>query len=99
MWVKSCGIYVIIADVYLAQPLGPITQRDFLLQMGLEPRVEMLTASAISEKRKGEIKSSAQRLVDPTGMGTQYKILGIIPNHEAQSDDAAVNSDVYPFNR
>ena len=54
-------------------------QRDFLLGMGLEPRVEIL-------KRAGaKNMEGAMKLVDygPQGMGRTFKILGITSGGEA----------------
>ncbi|OCH86620.1 DUF185-domain-containing protein [Obba rivulosa] len=61
----------------LARPHGPVSQATFLTRMGLAPRVNSLIANAKSDDRKSEIQKAAQRLVDLTGMGSQYQIMGL----------------------
>lgn len=67
---------------------GPIAQRDFLESLGLQPRLMALLASATPERRK-DIESGAKRLVDVTGMGQQYQVMGIV--------GGSVEDEVYPF--
>ncbi len=45
--------------------------------MGMSLRVATLTRSALSDQRREAIRGAAKRLVDKTGMGTQYQVLGI----------------------
>ncbi|EMD34005.1 hypothetical protein CERSUDRAFT_141431 [Gelatoporia subvermispora B] len=59
----------------LARPHGPVSQATFLTRMGLASRVSALIANAKSEDRKAEIQQAAQRLVDLTGMGSQYQVM------------------------
>lgn len=47
-----------------------------------------LIASA-KEDRQVDIKKGATRLIDTLGMGSQYQVMGIVPDAEA--------GDVYPF--
>ncbi|KAF8697760.1 hypothetical protein AX14_001191 [Amanita brunnescens Koide BX004] len=61
----------------LAALHGPLSQADFLERMGLSLRVASLTRSAPSDQRREAIRVAARRLVDKTGMGTQYQVLGI----------------------
>ncbi|KAK0446166.1 S-adenosyl-L-methionine-dependent methyltransferase [Armillaria borealis] len=61
----------------LVPTYGPLPQSQFLVSMGLEARVNMLIRSAKTEERAEDIKKAAQRLVDETGMGMEYKVLGI----------------------
>ncbi|EIW72696.1 hypothetical protein TREMEDRAFT_25891, partial [Tremella mesenterica DSM 1558] len=70
--------------------LGTISQSDFLLKLGLQPRLEKLSQNAETPERKETIRKSAQRLIDPLGMGSQYRILGLVDG--SQSD-----SEIYPF--
>jgi NADH dehydrogenase [ubiquinone] 1 alpha subcomplex assembly factor 7 len=67
--------------------------------MGLEPRVQALMSAAPDDVRRTEISQAAQRLVDPTGMGKQYKILGIVPweNGMPNADDSRIQNEIYPF--
>lgn len=57
--------------------LGPLPQGIFLTRMGLRLRVEALKKSAKSEERKQDIEKAAHRLIDATGMGSQYQVLAI----------------------
>ncbi|KAG8928837.1 hypothetical protein FRC02_006412 [Tulasnella sp. 418] len=66
---------------------GPMTQRDFLGRMGIQPRMQALMAKADPDRQR-EIGSSIMRLVDPIGMGTQYKVMAMTPSTDAE---------VYPF--
>ena len=56
---------------------GPLSQADFLTRMGLQLRVQALTRATTGEDRKEVIESAAKRLVDPAGMGNQYKFLAV----------------------
>ncbi|KAF8339815.1 S-adenosyl-L-methionine-dependent methyltransferase [Cantharellus anzutake] len=69
----------------IARSLGPITQRDFLLGMQFNARLEGLTKQA--------------PLIDPTGMGAQYKVMGIVPQRgEPDRQDGIDELLLYPFN-
>ncbi|KAH9831576.1 DUF185-domain-containing protein [Rhodofomes roseus] len=70
----------------LATPLGPVTQGTFLTRMGLAARVEALKKSAQSEERAAEIEKAAKRLVDSTGMGSQYQVMGIVGTRKDESE-------------
>jgi NADH dehydrogenase [ubiquinone] 1 alpha subcomplex assembly factor 7 len=72
----------------LANVHGPIAQRDFLESLGLQPRLMALLASATPERRK-DIESGAKRLIDLTGMGQQYQVMGITSGGD--------KDEVYPF--
>ncbi|KAI0368764.1 DUF185-domain-containing protein [Pilatotrama ljubarskyi] len=69
--------YLKEASAELATAHGPLPQAIFLHRMGLQARLDALTASAGDEERKKQIEQAAKRLVDPTGMGTQYQIMGL----------------------
>ncbi|KAH9481716.1 Protein arginine methyltransferase NDUFAF7, mitochondrial [Psilocybe cubensis] len=64
-----------MADI--VTPLGPIPQGVFLARMGLGLRLRTLLQAASTEERRQEIHSAAMRLIDPKGMGGEYKVLGI----------------------
>ena len=74
--------------MFAATPLGPIPQSQFLLSLGLQPRLDKLVSSASSEERRIDIEKGAKRLVDPLGMGAQYQVMGII---------STTKEEVYPF--
>lgn len=61
-------------------PSKLLTQREFLLNMGLGPRLNTLLNNAKSIESKKSIAQSAKRLIDVNGMGSQYKFLSIISN-------------------
>lgn len=60
-----------------ARSLGPMFQSHFLQSLGIEKRVETLVKNAKDKERGKEIDQAAKRLIDPNGMGAQYKVLGI----------------------
>ncbi|KAI0342727.1 DUF185-domain-containing protein [Trametopsis cervina] len=72
-----------IAD--LAMPLGLLPQGIFLTRMGLQLRVEALKKVARDETRKMDIEKAANRLVDATGMGSQYQVFAISGSTQHQS--------------
>ncbi|KAG6865980.1 hypothetical protein C0991_009982 [Blastosporella zonata] len=55
---------------------GPITQSEFLQKMGMSVRVMALARQAKDEERRATIINAAERLVDPAGMGKEYKVYG-----------------------
>ena len=67
--------------------------------MGLEPRVQALISAVSDDVRRKEISQAAQRLVDQTAMGTQYKMLGIVPwkNGVPSADGPEKQDEIYPF--
>ncbi|KAG6832790.1 hypothetical protein H0H92_009408 [Tricholoma furcatifolium] len=68
---------------------GPVTQSEFLGKMGMAVRVMALAREGKDEKRRTEIIDAAKRLVDPAGMGTEYKVYGFTNIKESPP--------VYPF--
>jgi len=69
----------------VARTLGPITQHDFLLRMGLGLRVKKLVESALDAERRRHIAQAAERLVCLTGMGREYKVMAIVPRGKSES--------------
>ncbi|KAF9453493.1 DUF185-domain-containing protein [Macrolepiota fuliginosa MF-IS2] len=78
----------------LVIPHGPISQRTFLTRMGIDLRVDALARSAKTDERRAAIRSSAKRITDRTGMGEEYKVLGVtsVSRHEG-----LVGAEVWPF--
>lgn len=72
---------------------GPITQAEFLENMGLQLRLSRLLEMAGTEHRRSEIQIAAKRLVDHTGMGIQYQFMGMtnIKNNDVPTQE------VWPF--
>lgn len=74
-----------------ARSLGPMFQSHFLQALGIEQRVEALVKNAKDTERGKEIDQAAKRLVDPNGMGAQYKVMGICS--EAQTGGTSVEQE------
>lgn len=55
---------------------GPIPQRELLLALGLEARLDALCQNASPDQREA-LMSGAERLVDPAAMGLLFKALAI----------------------
>ncbi|KAH9041591.1 DUF185-domain-containing protein [Lactarius pseudohatsudake] len=84
---------------YLAEALkgtatahGPLSQRAFLLHMGIGTRVGALQRAAASPARADALTEAAARLVDPAGMGREYKVMGVTGGATAADADG-----VWPF--
>lgn len=74
---------------------GPMTQRDFLASLGLKLRVKKLVEDNPPSRTK-DIEQAASRLVDLTGMGTQYKVFCVSAG-EAKHAGGYEPEEVYPF--
>jgi len=74
--------------------LGPISQADFLTKMGITVRVAELARQAKTQKRRSAILEAANRLVDPMGMGKEYKVMGFTSFRDIYSVE-----ETYPFDR
>ncbi|KAG9015939.1 hypothetical protein FRB90_004115 [Tulasnella sp. 427] len=61
---------------------GLLSQRDFLLKMGIEVRCNALMRNAPSDERRKDIEHSVKRLIDPIGMGTQYQVMAVTPKEK-----------------
>jgi NADH dehydrogenase [ubiquinone] 1 alpha subcomplex assembly factor 7 len=57
--------------------------------MGLQLRVDALKHGSKTEQRERVIEEAAKRLVDSTGMGKEYRVLGITGSDKGQ--------DTWPF--
>lgn len=55
---------------------GPVSQRDFLMRLGIEPRAEALAAAADPGSRAG-IAAALHRLIGTGEMGTLFKAMAI----------------------
>lgn len=58
--------------------LGPITQGDFLLAMGLLERAGRLGAP-LDEAGREAIRAAVERLAGPQQMGTLFKVMAVVP--------------------
>lgn len=54
---------------------GPIAQAEFLGRLGIAERAARLMAA--NPQRAGEIETGVQRLMSPTGMGEQFKVIAV----------------------
>ena len=68
-----------------------MTQGAFLDKMGLILRVSMLSRNNAS--RAESIRKAARRLVDMSGMGQQYKVLGLTGGDWVKSNEQGI----WPF--
>lgn len=55
---------------------GPVTQRDFLLALGIEARMAALLKTATPAQQE-VIRSGCARLIEPAQMGTLFKVLAL----------------------
>ena len=81
-------------DIYQVTTHGPISQAAFLERMGLRVRLSRLLQDAKTEERRSAIQGAANRLVDQTGMGIQYQVMGITSLGDNESAQ-----EVWPFER
>lgn len=58
---------------------GPISQRDFLLNMGIEHRFKILEANAESETQLEGLKYGYRMMTESDQMGERFKFLSILP--------------------
>lgn len=61
---------------------GPVTQCNFLADLGIGPRAERLMMANLVQAR--EIAAAVDRLVNPAEMGALFKVLGIAPKTAPQ---------------
>lgn len=57
---------------------GPIAQRDFLLGMGIEHRMQALKEKA-DEKQKESLDYGFHMMLDENKMGKRFKFLAVVP--------------------
>jgi hypothetical protein len=63
--------------------------------MGIGARVAALQRAAASPERTDALEKAAARLVDATGMGREYKVMGVTAHTIAGT--GATEEDVWPF--
>ena len=78
-----------------ARSYGPMTQREFLAGLGLNLRVKKLVEDNPADRTK-DIEQAAARLVDATGMGTQYKVM-CVSAERAEHAGEREPEEIYPF--
>ncbi|HEX2528747.1 MAG TPA: SAM-dependent methyltransferase [Geminicoccus sp.] len=57
---------------------GPITQGEFLRNLGIEVRTEAL-ANGLDAAQAADLRNRTNRLIDPRRMGRLFKVLGVAP--------------------
>ncbi len=65
--------------IYLVFAHGPISQHDFLMRMGLEPRLAALLKGARQPERREDMRAAGMKLVDmgPQGMGRKFSFMAL----------------------
>ncbi len=58
-----------------AEVHGPVTQRRFLRELGIDVRSDRLVGAAGSREKGDAVRAAAGRLIDPAGMGTLFKVV------------------------
>ncbi|KAF3419950.1 hypothetical protein E2986_02911 [Frieseomelitta varia] len=58
---------------------GPINQSNFLRNLGIDVRLQMLLKN-VSEERKKSLKSEYHMIMDEDKMGTRFKVLSLFPS-------------------
>ncbi|KIR81893.1 hypothetical protein I306_01204 [Cryptococcus gattii EJB2] len=93
----SCDLTANVDFAYLresltgiATSLGPISQAQFLLSLGIQPRLRKLLDTAPLDRREA-IEKGAKRLIDVLGMGSQYQVMGVV------SGEPEMKEGIYPF--
>ncbi len=61
-----------------AKLIGPVTQKEFLEELGIETRMNKLLEGVKSQEEKNRLLRSWERLTNPTQMGTLFKVMGIL---------------------
>jgi len=62
----------------LARVVGPITQGEFLISLGIEARAAALSEKA-NENQQKEIGAALHRLTGPEAMGRLFKVMALLP--------------------
>ena len=68
------GAVKLIAEKFGVKVNGPITQRDFLIQLGVEVRAKKLMAKSSTEQVIN-IKTGLDRLISRARMGELFKVI------------------------
>lgn len=63
-------------------PYGPITQREFLQNMGIYLRLHMLLKDQKDESIKQKLQSGYDMITNPEKMGERFKFFAILPKQE-----------------
>lgn len=58
---------------------GPVNQSNFLQNLGIDVRLQMLLKN-VSEEKKKSLKSQYHMIMDEDKMGTRFKVLSLFPS-------------------
>lgn len=76
---------------------GPVTQKEFLGEMGIVERLKFLAEEPhITEEQLDMISEGYVRLVDPEQMGTRYKVLGIVDEGQSEAPPGFLSAESQP---
>lgn len=56
---------------------GPVSQGAFLVRLGLEQRLRVLSEAVADQEARHQLIAGAERLIDPASMGTLFKVMAI----------------------
>lgn len=74
-----------------AATFGPIEQGDFLAELGIEVRAQRLILANADQAKA--IVAGVKRLIDPTLMGSLFKVVAIVRQGESQPPGFEVHDD------
>merc|ERR1711971_1527961 len=58
---------------------GPVTQREFLHELSIGVRAEMLMKAYEQENERADIRSAYEMLTEESKMGSRFKFLAVFP--------------------
>ena len=61
---------------------GPVSQRNFLINLGALERLEILKKSTNSEKIKNDLDEGLNRVIENSQMGELFKVCAISPKNK-----------------
>ncbi|KAM8945565.1 protein arginine methyltransferase NDUFAF7, mitochondrial [Pelodytes ibericus] len=74
--------------------LGPITQQEFLKNMGIDIRLKVLLENTKDEATQNQLKRSYDFLMNPEKMGARFKFFSLFPHHRLK-DSGDPNSKTH----
>ena len=79
-----------MSSLIVATAHGPLSQRAFLLHMGLGTRISALRRAVASPERVDGLGEAAARLVNPVRMSKGYKVMGVTAGAASAADTDGV---------
>ncbi|XP_019404151.1 PREDICTED: protein arginine methyltransferase NDUFAF7, mitochondrial, partial [Crocodylus porosus] len=71
--------------------LGPIAQQEFLKNMGIDVRLQVLLQNSHDVTVREQLIRGYQMLTDPKKMGERFYFFALLPHHRLKSSDKQVN--------